>query len=288
MKLCYIVILHVILARILLYKTQVKTELGYKMNGLIKTLALAIFALSASAEAAFLATDWKSSGDGLATLDTKSGLEWLDLSQSRNKSINEVLSGLEEGGVYAGWRLPTATEVEAMFTNFMGDYPFDDYTRGDIDFSATYGVYDHSNMYNYTSSARSYATTFENLFGRAYYKIADYHFGYQARGVYLDDNGSVKISGMLREHNTWNRNHYQRIWAGADTGWGLNSKTTYTSVWLVSDGGTTLSSILNPEINVGTDPRPSHEQDDISDVSVPIFGLFPAFALLALIRLRRK
>jgi hypothetical protein len=53
----------------------------------ITLIALLISATSAHAE--LVATDWKNTGDGLATLDTATGIEWLDLTQTDNMSINQ-------------------------------------------------------------------------------------------------------------------------------------------------------------------------------------------------------
>lgn len=56
--------------------------------------------LSAGANADLIQTDWKSTGDGLASIDTTSGIEWIDLSLTRNYSIDSILHELAEGGKF--------------------------------------------------------------------------------------------------------------------------------------------------------------------------------------------
>lgn len=81
-------------------------------KNIMSALILATGLMSHQAKAEFITTDWKSQGDGLAILDTNTGIEWLKLTQTGGKSINEVKSLL--GSVYAGWRLPTHDEIKTL------------------------------------------------------------------------------------------------------------------------------------------------------------------------------
>jgi hypothetical protein len=72
----------------------------------------AALSVSASVNAGFTHVDWKVVGDSKATLHQETGLEWLKLPNTNKKSINEVMSELAT--TYAGWRMPTNTEVEVM------------------------------------------------------------------------------------------------------------------------------------------------------------------------------
>jgi len=55
-------------------------------------IAALVFAIqfSTSAKAELISTDFENQGDDLVTLDTDTGLEWLDLSLTRNNSMNNV------------------------------------------------------------------------------------------------------------------------------------------------------------------------------------------------------
>lgn len=76
-------------------------------------LVATIFSVSCNlAQAGILVGDWKTSGDGLLTIDTTQGLEFLDVTQSRSRSVEEVMGNFGVGGVYEGFRY--ATEQEAV------------------------------------------------------------------------------------------------------------------------------------------------------------------------------
>jgi hypothetical protein len=69
------------------------------------------------ANAAFLEQDWKTAGDKLITLDTSTGLEWLDVTESTNYSFNYVSSQFGVGGDFEGFRYATTSEVKAFITH---------------------------------------------------------------------------------------------------------------------------------------------------------------------------
>ncbi len=54
-------------------------------------------------------------GDGSITYDTATGFEWLDLTESLNKSFNDVSAQLGPGGAYEGFRHATKDEVLNLF-----------------------------------------------------------------------------------------------------------------------------------------------------------------------------
>jgi hypothetical protein len=56
-------------------------------------------------------------GPGTHTLDTETGLLWLDLTESSGLSHAEVLQALQPGGTFEGYRLATRAEVSALFAN---------------------------------------------------------------------------------------------------------------------------------------------------------------------------
>ena len=50
-----------------------------------------------------------------ATLDSNTGIEWLDLSETVGMSMDYVVSQTGGGGEFAGWRLPTSDELNVFF-----------------------------------------------------------------------------------------------------------------------------------------------------------------------------
>jgi hypothetical protein len=86
------------------------------MKLLSKIFAVSAIALaSMSANAELVSTDWKNTGDALATLDESTGIEWLDLSQTSNMSIDQTENLLSS--TFAGWRLSTRSEVTQLMVN---------------------------------------------------------------------------------------------------------------------------------------------------------------------------
>ena len=209
--------------------------------------------LSLPSQAAFVSTDWKTQGDALATLDTETGIEWLDVSLTDGMSIDSVKALL--GSVYAGWRLPTMSEVESMYRRFFYVVPDEGVLY------SNYQVYQHEHEAFYT------------LFGGTYGPYYSY-------GTYLGDNGFTVYSTGSGGTGAQNSNiayvHYIR---GNDAG----TPDSYAGVFLVSDGGVTLSSINDPTLNENNPNAPLH----VADVSAPIGGSI-ASLLLLLCGARRK
>ena len=52
------------------------------------------------------------------TVDTVTGLEWLDLTESLNLSYNDVAAQLSTGGMFEGYRYANTTEMEDLFNAF--------------------------------------------------------------------------------------------------------------------------------------------------------------------------
>lgn len=55
--------------------------------------------------------------NGVTTRDTDTNLDWLDLTQSINRSYNDVAGQFGVGGDYAGWRHASVAEVTTLFLN---------------------------------------------------------------------------------------------------------------------------------------------------------------------------
>jgi len=75
--------------------------------------------------AGLIAMDRDAIGDGLLTLDNRTGLLWLDLTESTFRSYNDLtgVDGSDEfvvGGDFEGFRLATAAEAEDLFLSSLG------------------------------------------------------------------------------------------------------------------------------------------------------------------------
>lgn len=77
----------------------------------IKAIALSGLLISLSANAAIIDL-------GNITRDTVTGLDWLDVTESRGLSYDEVLAQTGVGGDYEGWRHATAAELDQLILNF--------------------------------------------------------------------------------------------------------------------------------------------------------------------------
>ncbi|MEM7304275.1 MAG: hypothetical protein AAF372_01970 [Pseudomonadota bacterium] len=94
---------------------------------LSKVACLLVFFCSTSAHAIFISKDWSSANDNLLTLDTDSGLEWLDWSYTTNRSFSEVSGQFGSGGEFEGFRHATLGELNALYSNAGFNFP----TSGD-------------------------------------------------------------------------------------------------------------------------------------------------------------
>jgi hypothetical protein len=65
--------------------------------------------------------------EGLITVDSSTGLQWLDLTQSNGYSFAQMTGQLAAGGQFAGWRIATAAEVANILTQV--GFPVTPYQR---------------------------------------------------------------------------------------------------------------------------------------------------------------
>ena len=80
-------------------------------------LAAAFTAGASTAGAALTSSDWLNPGDGLLTIDSDTGLQWLDWSYTNNRSYNDVFSQLGAGGEFEGFRYATESEMRTLYEN---------------------------------------------------------------------------------------------------------------------------------------------------------------------------
>jgi hypothetical protein len=83
---------------------------------LLSKLAVVVVALgSVSANADLFELDFNSSGDGLVTLDTDTGLEWLDLTETDGYQQLEIANGAG-GFLSSGWQIADVYQVCNLFS----------------------------------------------------------------------------------------------------------------------------------------------------------------------------
>ena len=70
--------------------------------------------LSSHVNAVLVSADLYSTDDGLITIDTDTGLEWLDFSSTNAMSYNDISAQLTTGGTWDGWRYATVQEIESL------------------------------------------------------------------------------------------------------------------------------------------------------------------------------
>lgn len=141
----------------------------------MKWIAAASLALlSMTANAAFEKTDWNAVGDKLVTVDTETGLEWLNLSVTDDKSISMVKAELAT--TYSGWRLATNDEVTALMYGIYSSVSNMEFSFLDARGSGNYPLWIGANDF---ASLMSNGVNFTS-----------YH-----TGLYFDENGVIRYAG---------------------------------------------------------------------------------------------
>jgi hypothetical protein len=84
-------------------------------RGILANSLLALLLTSASVHADLLSVSDPRFGSGALTLDTTTGLAWLDLPFSAGLSYQQMLAALQPGGSFEGFRYATAQEVGTLF-----------------------------------------------------------------------------------------------------------------------------------------------------------------------------
>lgn len=79
-------------------------------------MLLFILGLSSTSGATLIKQDLSNAGDGLLTLDSATGLSWLNVSATINRSYNDVISGYGGFVNTMGFRYATTTEVGQLFS----------------------------------------------------------------------------------------------------------------------------------------------------------------------------
>lgn len=219
-----------------------------------KVLMAGVLALTAAtSQAAMVHTDWKAEGDSLASLHEETGKEWLKTTETLGMSIEAVLAETNEGGAYEGWRLPRADEIVTLWE----------------------GVFNGSSMLSNPQGTRSNYSLYgthpqrwvEYIGQSTSDPIRSYGLGYKT-------NGEIGFFGVSRGSNTTS------YWYGYNS-YSVSTTNAYFGVLLVSDGGTTLSSQLDPTLNINNPDAP------VNQVPVPLASALLLLPLAAFARRRR-
>lgn len=213
----------------------------------------ALLVMSGMSHAGFVHTDWETEGDQLATLHEETGIEWLKVTNTLGMSVDQVLAQTGAGGQFDGWRLPTAQEiVDLWFAMFDGSSMLSNPqgTRNDYSYYGT----GPQNWVEYMGEVTSSP-------------IRSYGFGYKT-------NGELGFFGVSRAYSTTS------YWYGYGN-YPTSTNGAYYGVMLVSDGGDTLSSKLDPSLNIQNPKAP------VNQVSAPLLSAALLLPLAGWLRRRR-
>jgi hypothetical protein len=170
----------------------------------------------------FIETDWISANDKRVLLDTTTGYEWLDLRETTNTGTNGLPNRLSTD--LAGWRRATEAEIVEMMANYTGiTSPYTLHTVVD-------------------SSLEVKIDQFLSYMG---IHLTD-SYGQYTYGTYINGSGLLKNAGFVNYFST--NTYYLRQDLSTSSSQSTGVGDTY-GIWLVSEGGTTYSSINNPSIN---------------------------------------
>ena len=194
-----------------------------------------LFRSSTSAFADWQKTDWLTEGDEQATLHIETGVEWLRLSNTNTLTYAEVETEMEEGGDFYGWRFPTVNEVQEWVLSISTNATLNNNIETE----------DYRNAINYESV---WALEWRDAMGRPYSVSDDRVKSY---GVVVDESGSTLLFGNVRVFS--NQTQYFYLNWEHENDIALDSGI---GVFLVSDGGVTLSSINNPSLNANNANAP--------------------------------
>lgn len=221
-----------------------------KIKILQSVMLLMLF--SGSASAGFINTDWKVAGDNRAMLHEETGIEWLKLNETAGMSMSQTGNDI----AFEGWRLATDMEVEALMVGFFPAITFNE--------------------------ERTIPSVTREEASRWFLAIGASGGGSTARGIGIyNKDGNAYASGAERSTNSARLFDDVGPYAfGAETG---GFSASFFSVFLVSDGGTTLSSLEDPTLNQN---NPNY---GAAPVPAPAtMGLMGIGMLMLLIRRRSK
>ena len=200
-------------------------------KAILKTVMSAALAtvMVGGANAGYISLDWQEEGDDRAFLDEDTGIEWLKLSETAGMSINDVQAELGAGGLYEGWRLASAFEVESITEDITG-YSASASLRNVSYAETTHMHEDFVDLFDWTNTVITGSGWNRNVHETSY-------------GLYLDGE-DVDMSGVrLYEDpkSTTTTLYFSNVYVGFENGYSIDYSSQYFAVYLVGDGGATLT-----------------------------------------------
>tara|TARA_Y100001973_G_C5135644_1_gene300164 strand:- start:45 stop:803 length:759 start_codon:yes stop_codon:yes gene_type:complete len=232
-------------------------------NDLMKLLTIAAAVMSVAsmgAQAKLVDSSLFTEGDNKVTLHEETGIEWLKLDVTDGMSFNEIAEEMVSGGQFEGWRFPTYSEVLVYTEEALKHV--DDLMFGDRTDSVTNA---------YVNDSRNVMKTLGVTDGSIYSRN-----GATVNGLYYDDDGELRYTAAYT-NGTHTYSGYIRY--NARKTQEKDVANELNGFFLVSDGGTTWSSLNDPMLNINNPDAP------INDVPAPLMG---AFIGLAMMGMRRK
>tara|TARA_B000000565_G_scaffold255758_1_gene237620 strand:- start:107695 stop:108435 length:741 start_codon:yes stop_codon:yes gene_type:complete len=183
--------------------------------------------------------DWKVAGDKLSVLDYQTGIEYLRLSESVGRSIDNVSANFGPGGDFEGWRLATEAEINSFM-----DYVVASGGSGP-------GFTTDGQSANVSTSLQEWQD-FVRIMGYTY-TVSDrlHSFAIFYDGSEILNSG---VLGYLSGDARFRRSHND---GGIDNN--TSSSLVSAGVWIVNDGGVSIESIEYPELNKNNPNSPYNQ-----------------------------
>lgn len=230
-----------------------------------RTAALLMAFIASGAQAGFTHTDWRYSGDEDAVLHEETGIEWLSMNSSKGLTFADVDNQMQDGYYFDGWRYATTSEVDSMITSFFDDAMSVYLNTGD------------------DTSMKAKATEFISMFDATTYLSRGDHK--QSFGVTLGDDGYAYRAGVGRYLSSYATVPWEVNLLSLEEDTDVpNYEANNSGFFLVSDGGVTLSSQLNPMLNINNPNAPVNA----SAAAVPVLGTGVIGLAFALFRIRGR
>lgn len=212
------------------------------MNKLkLSAIGLALTLGSMTAQADIVEMDLYVENDNGAFLDERTGLEWVDLDATISKSINTAV------GLFSGFRVASRDEVLSLFDSIAlmagpdldgpSAQPTASVQLSGNSWSAYNPIRALSDVLGHTKVPLANAT-----YVTGWYQSDDLITPLNSAGTSIAKVHTYKGTSTRGVNLSWNT-HTDIM---NQNGWGADTNMGSTGVFLVSDGGNTLSSIGNP------------------------------------------
>jgi hypothetical protein len=137
-----------------------------------------------------LSADWKTAGDGLLTHDTVTSYNWLDVTQTKNLSYNDVESQLGPGGLFAGFHHATYDEL----VTFQADAGIPD-----IGFPSTANLVPVQNLISLVGATQSFSSAAildsDGYYNSTLHSPPGFHDRFHLVAPYLGTMGGTNFYG---------------------------------------------------------------------------------------------